>query len=73
MQTHQLLVDTLVQLPLGGAALPQLLVVVFETLPVIPERLEAGLVDVLQPRETKPSVSGPMQRTDPPRPFVPLP
>src|SRR5689334_22205139 len=48
METHQVVVDTLVELPLGGAALPQLLVVVFEALPVGAELLEAGLVDVLE-------------------------
>ena len=48
-ETHQVVVDTLVELPLGGAALPQLLVVVFEALPVGAELLEAGLVDVLDP------------------------
>jgi hypothetical protein len=46
--THQVLIDTLVQLPLGGPALPELLVVVFEALPVGAELLEAGLVDVLE-------------------------
>jgi hypothetical protein len=46
--THQVLVDTLVQLPLIGTALPQLLVVVFEALPVGAELLETGLVDVLE-------------------------
>lgn len=46
--THQVFEDTLVQLPLGGPALPQLLVVVFEALPVGAELLQAGLVDVLE-------------------------
>lgn len=46
--THQVLEDTLVKLPLGGAALPQLLVVVFEALPVGAELLETRLVDILE-------------------------
>ena len=40
MQTHQVLVNTFVQLPLVGSALPQLLVVIFEALPVGPELLQ---------------------------------
>lgn len=45
--THQLLKNTLVERPLFWSALPQLLVVVLEALPVLAERLEAGLVDVV--------------------------
>jgi hypothetical protein len=45
---YQVLVYTSVQLPLSRPALPQLLVVVFEALPVGTELLEAGLVDVLK-------------------------
>jgi hypothetical protein len=61
--THQVLVDTLVQLPLIGAALPQLLVVVFEALPVGAELLEAGLVDVLEANVTNVSI-GPPEKTN---------
>jgi hypothetical protein len=57
--THQVLVDTLVQLPLIGTALPQLLVVVFEALPVGAELLEAGLVDVLEANVTNVSIGLP--------------
>lgn len=46
--TYNLLKDTLVQLPLGRPALPELLVVVVEALPVLAELLEAGLVDVVE-------------------------
>lgn len=44
---YQILVNTLVELPLGGAALPELVVVVVEALPVGAELLQAGLVDVV--------------------------
>ena len=57
--THQVLVDTLVQLPLIGAALPQLLVVVLEALPVGAELLETGLVDVLEANVTNVSIGSP--------------
>lgn len=46
-KTYQVLVDTFVQLPLLRPALPQLLVVVLEALPMRAERLEAACVDVL--------------------------
>lgn len=45
--THQVIKDTLVEPPLKGAALPQLVVVVVEALPVVGELLKAVLVDVL--------------------------
>lgn len=45
--TYQVLVDTLVELPLILAALPQLVVVVVKALPVLAELVEAVLVDVL--------------------------
>lgn len=59
--THQVLVDTLVQLPLVWAALPQLLVVVFEALPVRAELLETGFVDVLEAGGTSVSVGSPVK------------
>jgi hypothetical protein len=49
MRTYQIVKHTLVQLPLGLAALPELLVVVLEALPVFPEFLKAVLVDVFDP------------------------
>lgn len=49
IQTYQVIVDALVQLPLGGTALPKLLVVVLEALPMGAKLLQTGLVDVLQP------------------------
>lgn len=45
--TYQVLVDTLVELPLGRSALPQLVVVVVKALPVLAELFEAALVDIL--------------------------
>lgn len=39
--------DALVQRPLGGAAVPELLVVVIEALPVVAELGQAVLVDVV--------------------------
>lgn len=45
--THQLLENALVQPPLFRPAVPELLVVVLQTLPVGPELGEAVLVDVL--------------------------
>lgn len=39
--THQVVENTLVQLPLIGAALPKLMVVVLETCPVGAELLQA--------------------------------
>lgn len=45
--THQILKDAFVQLPLFWPALPQLLVVVVEALPMRTERLQAALVDVV--------------------------
>jgi hypothetical protein len=47
--TYQVIENTLVQLPLGLTALPQLLVVVLKTLPVLAELFQAVLVDVLDP------------------------
>lgn len=44
----QLLKHTLIQPPLQTSALPQLLVVVVQTLPVLPEFLQTILVDVVQ-------------------------
>lgn len=47
MVTYQVLVDALVELPLSGAALPQLVIPVVEALPVFAEFGEAVRVDVL--------------------------
>ena len=47
--TYQVLVDALVQLPLLGPALPELLVPVLKARPVPPELLQAVRVDVLEP------------------------
>lgn len=46
-RTYQVVKDTLVELPFGLAALPQLVVVVVKALPVLAELLEAVLVDIL--------------------------
>lgn len=45
--TYQVVKDTLVELPLGWAALPKLLVVVIKARPVFAELRETVLVDVL--------------------------
>jgi len=45
--TYRVLENTLVQLPLGRSALPQLVVVIVEALPVGTELLQAGLVDIV--------------------------
>ena len=45
--TYEVLVDTLVEPPLLGAALPQLLVAVLEAEPVPAELVQAVRVDVL--------------------------
>ena len=45
--TYDVVENTLVQLPLGRPALPQLVVVVVEALPVGTELLQAGLVDIV--------------------------
>ena len=45
-ETHQVVENTLVQWPLTPSTVPELLVVVLETFPVIPELLEAVFVDV---------------------------
>jgi len=47
--TYQVVEHTLVQRPLPFPALPQLLVAVIQTLPVLAELSQAVLVDVLQP------------------------
>jgi hypothetical protein len=47
--TYQVLVGALVELPLKGTALIQLMVVVVEALPVVGELLEAMLVEVVDP------------------------
>lgn len=47
--TYQVLVDALVEPPLLGAALPQLLVAVLEAEPVPAELVQAVRVDVLEP------------------------
>lgn len=45
--TYQVVKDTLVEFPLGRAALPQLVVAIVETLPVLAELGQAVGVDVL--------------------------
>lgn len=50
---YQVLVDAFVELPLGGPALPQLVVVVIQALPVAAKLLQAGLVDVVNPRDSR--------------------
>lgn len=47
--TYQIVKYTLVQRPFPPPALPQLLIVVVEALPVLAELLKAGLVDILEP------------------------
>lgn len=49
MVTYQVLVDTLVELPLGWSALVELVVTVLDAGPVGLELLEAVGVDILQP------------------------
>lgn len=48
-RTYQVVEHTLVQSSLLLPALPKLLVVVFQALPVIPKYVEAVRIDVLQP------------------------
>ena len=45
--TYRVLENTLVQLPLGRSALPQLVVVIVEALPVGTELFQTGLVDIV--------------------------
>lgn len=47
---YQVVVNTLVELPLSRAALPKLLVAVVKALPVLAELGQAVCVDVLDPR-----------------------
>lgn len=47
--TYEVVVNTLVQLPLGGSALPQLLVSVVEAFPVFTKLGQTVRVDVLEP------------------------
>lgn len=47
-RTYEVLEDALVERALPAAALPELLVVVVEALPVLAELLEAGFVDVFE-------------------------
>lgn len=47
--TYQVLVGALVELPLKGTALVQLVIVVVEALPVVGELLEAMLAEVVDP------------------------
>lgn len=46
---YQVVIDTLVELPLSRAALPELMISVVKTLPVLAEFGEAVSVDVLDP------------------------
>lgn len=46
---YHLAVDTFVELPLSGAALPQLVIPVVEALPVLAELRKTVGVDVLEP------------------------
>jgi hypothetical protein len=46
---YQLIKNTLVKLALGRPAVPQLLVVVFQALPVGAELCQAVVVDILDP------------------------
>lgn len=45
--TDQILKDTLIEPPLKRTALPELVVVVFETFPVVGKLLEAMLVQII--------------------------
>jgi hypothetical protein len=47
--TYQVVVNTLVELPLGRAALPELLVSVVEAFPVLAEFGQAVCVDIREP------------------------
>ena len=48
-ETYQVLVDALVEPPLLGAALPQLLVAILEAEPVPAELVQAVRIDILEP------------------------
>jgi hypothetical protein len=48
-QSYNLLEYTSVQQPFGSPALPHMMVVVIETIPVMLEFLQAILVDIFQP------------------------
>ncbi len=60
-QAHQLIEHASIELHLAPPALPQLLVILVQALPMLPERLEAVLVDIVQPRIKKPSLISPPQ------------
>lgn len=48
LRTHQVVKNTLIQPPLHLPALPQLVVVVVQTLPMLSEFVQATLVDICQ-------------------------
>lgn len=54
--TYQVIVNTLVELPLGRAALPKLLVSVVEAFPVLAELGQAVCVDIREPMCPRSSV-----------------
>ena len=51
--TYQIFVDTLVELPFLPSALPELLVALLKTLPVLAEDVETRFVDIVEPRREK--------------------
>lgn len=53
-QAHQLIEHASIELHLAPPTLPQLLVILVQALPMLPERLEAVLVDIVQPGIKKP-------------------
>lgn len=55
-QTHQVFENAVVQLPFCRPALPHLLVVVLQALPVGPERIKTVCIDILDPAQYHMSV-----------------
>lgn len=70
---HQVLIDAFVQLPLRGAALPELLIPLLEAFPVPPELSEAVRVDILEPVFPSASVKAPSLAPRPCSPLYPPP
>jgi len=70
-QAHQLIEHASIELHLAPPTLPQLLVILVQALPMLPERLEAVLVDIVQPGIKKPFLYYPppqLQKNPPPPP-----
>jgi len=58
--THQVVVDTFVKLPLSLPALPELMVIIIETLPVLAEFIQTVLVDIFDAKLRRPHSQHPV-------------